>query len=78
MGGRQAVAASDTPPHLGAHSHRRLVDPSAVGLGVAIGLDPERALLNDANPHLINFYRWLRRGLAITFPMANDRRLYAM
>ena len=26
-------------------------------------LAPERALLNDVNPHLINFYRWLQRGL---------------
>jgi len=29
---------------------------------------PDRALLNDANPHLINFYRWLQRGLQIGLP----------
>ena len=35
------------------------------------------ALLNDANPHLINFYRWLQRGLIADLPMHNDRALYA-
>jgi DNA adenine methylase len=33
---------------------------------------PQRAVLNDANPHLINFYRWLQRGLRIDFPMENQ------
>ena len=42
------------------HSRRRLVEPFCGGLAVALGLKPERALLNDANPHLINFYRWIR------------------
>jgi len=37
---------------------------------------PEHALLNDVNPHLINFYRWLKRGLSITFEMANDEKKY--
>ena len=44
---------------------RRLVEPFAGGLAVALGLMPERALLNDINPHLINFYRWLKRGLVV-------------
>lgn len=58
------------------HSSRRLVEPFAGGLAVALGLSPDRALLNDANPHLINFYAWLQRGLAVTLPMANDERLF--
>src|SRR5690606_33185615 len=37
---------------------------------------PDRALLNDANPHLINFYRWLQRGLSIDLPLANDEDLF--
>ena len=48
------------------HAHRRLVEPFCGGLAVAIGLRPARALLNDVNPHLINFYRWLKRGLTVT------------
>jgi DNA adenine methylase len=62
------------------HEDRRLAEPFAGGLAVALGLVPRRALLNDANPHLIAFYRWLQRGLdvratGITF--ANDRAVYA-
>ena len=44
---------------------RRLVEPFAGGLAVALGLLPKRALLNDINPHLINFYSWLKKGLII-------------
>jgi DNA adenine methylase len=56
-------------PHLRplwrSHSHRRLVEPFCGGLAVTLGLGPARALLNDINPHLINFYEWIRRGLEI-------------
>jgi DNA adenine methylase len=37
---------------------------------------PTRALLNDVNPHLINFYRWLKQGLTITFPLVNDEKKF--
>ncbi len=58
------------------HRHRRLVEPFCGGLAVTLGLMPERALLNDINPHLINFFNRLKRGLKITIPMANDAELY--
>lgn len=58
------------------HRHRRLVEPFCGGLAVPLGLRPTRALLNDLNPHLVNFYRWLQRGLRIDIPLANDRELY--
>ncbi len=58
------------------HAHRRLVEPFCGGLAVTLGLMPGRALLNDANPHLINFYRWLQQGLRIDLPMANDEQLF--
>ena len=54
------------------HTNRRLVEPFCGGLSVALGLLPGSALLNDINPHLINFYRWLRRGLAVSIEMEND------
>jgi DNA adenine methylase len=67
-------------PHLQplweAHRHRRLVEPFCGGLAVTLCLLPERALLNDANPHLISFYRWLQRGLRVTIPMTNDERQF--
>lgn len=67
-------------PHLAPlwtpHRHRRLVEPFCGGLAVALSLVPERALLNDINPHLINFYRWLQRGLIVDIDMRNDADLY--
>lgn len=67
-------------PHLAPfwnhEQHRRLVEPFCGGLAVTTGLLPKRALLNDVNPHLINFYRWLKRGLTITSEMANDEKKY--
>ena len=67
-------------PHLREYwereNHRRLVEPFCGGLAVALGLQPERALLNDANPHLINFYAWLKRGLTISIEMENDAALF--
>jgi DNA adenine methylase len=58
------------------HSHRRLVEPFSGGLAVSLGLLPERALLNDANPHLINFYKWVKAGLQIHIPMENDEDFF--
>lgn len=67
-------------PHLRSiwspHAHRRLVEPFCGGLAVAISLEPEHALLNDVNTHLINFYTWLKRGLKIDFDMANEESAY--
>ena len=63
-------------PYWQAHSGRRLVEPFCGGLGVATGLVPEKALLNDVNPHVINFYQWLKKGLSIGFPMENDSDEY--
>ena len=58
------------------HTHRRLVEPFVGGLAVALELKPERALLNDVNPHLINFYRCLQRGLVAQVEMQNRERAY--
>jgi DNA adenine methylase len=55
---------------------RRLVEPLAGGLAVALGLRPHDALLNDLNPHNINFYRWLARGLEVDVVMNNDAETY--
>ena len=55
---------------------RRLVEPFCGGLAVALGLRPAVALLNDANPHLIAFYNWLKRGLTIRVPLENDPSVY--
>jgi DNA adenine methylase len=69
-------------PHLREYwerdTSRRLVEPFCGGLAVTLGLRPGKALLNDVNPHLINFYRWLKTGLVRTLKMINDEaRFYA-
>jgi len=58
------------------HAHRRLVEPFCGGLAVTLGLTPRRALLNDINPHLINFYHWLKRGLRVSIRLEYDSQLY--
>ena len=58
------------------HERRRLVEPFCGGLAMALGLRPRRALLNDANPHLVGFYRQVARGLVISIPMENAPEPY--
>lgn len=58
------------------HAHRRLVEPFCGGLAVALGLRPDRALLNDANPHVINFYQSVQRGLVIDGPQTHSETAY--
>jgi len=53
-------------PYWKAEAGRRLVEPFCGGLAVTLGLSPEKALLNDRNPHLISFYSWLKNGLVVT------------
>lgn len=54
----------------------RLVEPFVGGLSVALELQPEQALLNDINVHLLNFYWHLQFGLERKLPMANDEQAY--
>lgn len=67
-------------PHLAPiwqrHSDRRYVEPFCGGLAVVLGLQPARALLNDINPHLINFYRHLQNGMQPRIEMRNDEQLF--
>ena len=67
-------------PHLAGiweeHRGRRFVEPFCGGLSIPLTLRPERALLNDINTHLINFYSQLKRGLPLTIEMRNDQKLF--
>ena len=58
------------------NSRRRYVEPFCGGLAVVLGLQPEQALLNDINPHLINFYRHVQDGLKVRIEMRNDAQLF--
>ncbi len=59
-----------------AYKNRRLVEPFCGGLAVTLGLNPDTALLNDVNPHVINLYRWLKKGLDATVTMENTSAAY--
>src|SRR5882672_10233546 len=67
-------------PHLAAlwngGPYRRFVEPLCGGLAVPMGLMPAEAMLNDINPHAINFYDWLKKGLRISIPMRNEALLF--
>ncbi len=55
----------------------RFVEPFCGGLAISLALRPAETLLNDSNPHLVNFYRWLRKGLdAVSIPMLNASDTY--
>ncbi len=77
VGGREAMAGSLSACTSGRRTaRRRLVEPFCGGLAVTLGLMPTRAIVNDINPHVINFYSWLRRGLTISLPMVNQEQAY--
>ena len=59
------------------HRGKRLVEPFCGALNVSLGLRPARALLNDQNPHLINFWKWVQLGdCRVTMRFDNDERRY--
>ena len=68
-------------PHIRAYwehnRDRRLVEPFCGGLAVALSLSPQKALLNDINAPLMNFYAWLKKGLLrARTGMRNDSETY--
>jgi DNA adenine methylase len=58
------------------HQELRYVEPFCGGLAVALGLQPQQAVLNDLNPHLINFYKQIRRGLSLEIEARYDQTLF--
>ena len=58
------------------HRGRRLVEPFVGGMSVALGLEPEGAVLSDVNLHLVNFYLRLRDPRPFTIKMENDEGFY--
>jgi len=58
------------------HADRRLVEPFCGGLSVALGLQAEKALLNDVNFAVINFYQHIQKGLKLNIPLENEEAAY--
>lgn len=59
-----------------AHREKRVVEPFVGGMAVSLGLLPERTLLADVNPHLINFYACVSSSWSWDLEMRNDEVLY--
>jgi len=75
-GGKRRLVEPYLRPLWEGNEHRILVEPFVGAMSVALGLRPERAVLNDLNPHLINFLRELKRGLEITIPLVYEEGYY--
>lgn len=58
------------------YSDLKLIEPFTGGMAVALGLNPNVALLNDANVHLINFYKQVSKGLAVKQRLQNNADFY--
>lgn len=58
------------------HSLRRFVEAFCGGLAITLALRPRRALLNDVNSHLINFYKCIQRGLEISIDARYSESVY--
>lgn len=55
----------------------RLVEPFCGGMAIALGLSPQKALLNDINPHLINLYQQIKEGKILDSSlMIHDKEHY--
>jgi DNA adenine methylase len=75
VGGKRLLVPT-LKPYYDKFRHCRLVEPFCGSLAIALGLQPERALLNDANPHLINLYRCIQKGVKLDFPTVNTEEAY--
>ncbi len=42
--------------------NHRIVEPFAGGIALSLGLLPQKALINDINPHLINLYTQIKKN----------------
>lgn len=58
------------------HRDRMYCEPFAGGLAAALGLTPGKAIISDLNPHVVNFYTQVCRGLRFTLQMKNDEDSY--
>lgn len=60
--GNKTWLANHIAEHYHAGNYRRLVEPFCGASAVTLHIEPEVALLNDVNPHLINFYKQIQRN----------------
>ncbi len=54
----------------------RVVEPFCGSLAVSLGLQAERALINDSNPYLVNLYQVVSEGHTLAQPYKNTEHDY--
>lgn len=54
----------------------RMVEPFAGGMAISLAVKYEKTLVNDVNPHVINLYNQIKKGLSITITMEYDKKRY--
>lgn len=54
-----------------ANQRKVFVEPFAGGLSSTMAIKPEKAILNDINPHVINLYNQIQNGLTMSIPLLN-------
>lgn len=63
-------------PYWESEKHRRFVEPFAGAASVSLHLQPDHVWINDINPHVINFFRWLRAGAIFDDLPDNEETAY--
>ncbi|MGG6262832.1 DNA adenine methylase [Leptolyngbya sp. AN03gr2] len=74
-GGKRGVV-TELYPYWEAHKSRRLVELFVGSASVALGLQPESALLNDNSAIIINLHQQLQQGLSPDPSWVYDRTYY--
>lgn len=67
--GNKSWLANHIAEHYHAGNYKRLVEPFCGASAVTLHIEPEVALLNDVNPHLINFYKQIQQQLDINLEL---------
>lgn len=76
LGGKKWLAKGILGEIYSSHSERLLVDLFTGAINVPLVLMPKKAILNDANPHLINLYRHIKKGSPNPIEMRYDKDYY--
>ncbi|HEY9748549.1 MAG TPA: Dam family site-specific DNA-(adenine-N6)-methyltransferase [Allocoleopsis sp.] len=76
-GGKRKLAPAIAKFYEPFRTTHQWAEPFVGGMGATLGVMPADAILNDSNPHLINFYEWVKGNGVWDLPRSlNERRFY--
>lgn len=56
--------------------YQRFVEPCMGAMAMTLGVSPTNALVNDINPHLVNFFKQIQSGLIFKLPYMHNEEDY--